>query len=256
MLLIDAHAHLTFKSFRKDLSEVIKRAKNAGVVTVIDSAINPKDFMKAMELKRNYGDFIQIAIGAAPQTLTKEKFDETLEIIEKNNKIAVAIGEIGLDYYWVKDEESREFTRKAFRELIRIAINFDKPIVIHNREALDDVIKILKEERAEFVVFHAFMGSLKDAKKILENGWFLSIPTIIYRLTGLQNIVKKLPLDVILLETDSPFLSPIPKTRNEPANLKYSVEIIAKLKGVAPEKIGEITTVNAKNFFRLDFVKV
>ncbi len=254
MKLIDIHAHLTFKSFRKDLDDVIARAKSQGIIAVIDSSIDPKDFMKALDLKKKFRGYIYITLGAAPQKLTKEQFEETLELIDRYHKEVVAIGEVGLDYYWVKKEEDRNFLRQALEGLIEQAKNYDKPIVIHNREATRDVIEILKKQQVERAVFHAFMGELSEAFEIIRNGWMLSIPTIAVRINRLKRIVEKIEIEYIMLETDSPFLSPIPKTRNEPANIKFLAEFIAKLKGIPPDRVAERTTENAMDFFKLPLI--
>jgi len=251
MKLIDIHAHLTFKSFKKDLDNVIKKAKEAGLIAIINSSIDSEDFRKSLMLKQKFPDLIFLTIGAAPQMLSKHKFDDLFNIIEKHLQEAVAIGEIGLDYYWVKDRNEREFTKKAFEELANLAVNYNKPIVIHNREATKDVISILREVEAEKVVFHAFMGNLEEALEIISKGWYISIPTIIARSDKHKQIVRHIDLDHIMLETDSPFLAPWPKTRNEPANVKVSAQIIANLKHVSAEKVAEKTTYNSIKFFKL-----
>lgn len=251
MKLIDIHAHLTFKSFRKDLDEVINRAKSAGLIAVIDSGIDPEDFIKAIKVSTKYSNYVFVTLGAAPQQLNEQQYTETLDLIEKYINSVVAIGEIGLDYYWVKDLEQREFTRRAFRELASMAISYDKPIVIHNRDATKDVIDILTEVNAEKVVFHAFMGNLEEARIIINKGWYISIPTIIARSEKHKHVVKHVDLEHIMLETDSPFLAPWPRSRNEPANVKVSAEIISKIKNVSIEKVSDITTRNAIEFFKL-----
>ncbi len=251
MSLIDIHAHLTFKSFKKDLDDVIMRAKNNGLIAIINSTIDPKDFYKGLNLIKKYKNYVFLSIGAAPQTIDERQFHETLEIIEKYINYAVAIGEIGLDYYWIKDVEKRAATRRMFRELALIAIAKDKPIVIHNRDAFNDVAKTLEDVGAERVVFHAFMGGEKEAEKIIRNGWYISIPTILARSKKHQDLIKKIDLEHIMLETDSPFLAPWPRSRNEPANVKVSAELIAKIKELPYQKVCEQVTENAINFFSL-----
>lgn len=251
MSLIDIHAHLTFKSFKKDLNEVIYRAKKNGLIAIIDSAIDPKDFYKALEIAKRYRNYIYLSIGAAPQLINEEIFQKTLEIIEKYANEAVAIGEIGLDYYWVKNHDKRLLTAKMFEELASIAIAKNKPIVIHNRDAFSDIINILESIGATKVVFHAFMGNEDEAEKIISNGWYISIPTILARNNNSKKIVKKIDLDYIMLETDSPFLSPWPRSRNEPANLKISAELISQIKKIPYEEVCHVITRNAVNFFSL-----
>jgi len=249
--LIDIHAHLTFKSFKKDLNEVITRAKKNGLIAIIDSTIDPRDFYKALELAKKYRNYIFLSIGAAPQSVNKESFQKTLEIIENHANEAVAIGEIGLDYYWVKEYDKRLLTAKIFKELASIAIAKNKPIVIHNRDAFNDVIKILEDIGAGKVVFHAFMGDETEAQKIISNGWYISIPTILARSNKHQKIVKKIDLDYIMLETDSPFLSPWPRSRNEPANIRISAELISQIKKIPYEEVCEKIAKNSIDFFSL-----
>ncbi len=251
MALIDIHAHLTFKSFRKDLDEVIIRAKKRGIIGIINPSIDPKDFYKALELIEKYPNYVFLSIGAAPQMIDRKTFEEIVNIIENNFDKAVAIGEIGLDYYWVRDPSKRLMTIRFFEELAKIAIEKNKPIVIHNRDATKDVIRILDEVNADRVVFHAFMGNFDEAKEILEQGWYISIPTLIVRSQAHQNLVKKIDIDHIMLETDSPFLSPWPRTRNEPANVAESAKVISRIKNISYDRICEIITRNAIDFFEL-----
>jgi len=252
MRLVDIHAHLTFKSFKKDLDTVIKKAKDAGLIAIIDSGIDPEDFQKALDISRKYRDFVFVSLGAAPQTIDHKQLYKTIELIHQYIDKIVAIGEIGLDYYWVRDVDKRIFTQKAFRELASIAVNYDKPIVIHNRDATRDVLRILNELNAENVVFHSFMESVEVAREVIAKGWYISIPTILARSDHHKSLVRKIDLDHIMLETDSPFLSPWPRTRNEPSNVKISAQVIAGIKNMSTERVAEITTQNAVNFFKLN----
>lgn len=249
--LIDIHAHLTFKSFRKDVEDVITRAKQSGVIAIIDSTIDPGDFLKGLQLHQRYPNYIYLAIGAAPQAINREMFEETLLNIEKYVDLAVAVGEIGLDYYWIRDKDMQLETVKMFKELVAVAISKKKPIVIHNRDATDDIMRILNELDPEKVVFHAFMGETYDALRIIKNGWYISIPTILARSNKHKRLIRVIDLDHIMLETDSPFLSPQPRTRNEPANVKVSAEIISQIKKIPYDEVCYITTKNAINFFKL-----
>ncbi|MHA1617084.1 MAG: TatD family hydrolase [Candidatus Njordarchaeales archaeon] len=252
MRLIDIHAHLTFKSFKNDLDQVLERARKNGVVAIIDSGIDPEDSLKALDLRRSYPSMIFVSIGLAPQMADELKFNKTIELLEKVRGSYVAVGEIGLDYYWVKDPKRRQACKRYFSTLLSFAINNDLPVVIHNREATKDVIGILNDYGAERVVFHAFMGNAEEALEIIKRGWYISIPTIIARSDRHQRLVKKVPLENLMLETDSPFLSPTPRSRNEPANVRVSAEIIAKIKQLSLERLCERLYENTVNFFSLN----
>lgn len=253
MRLIDIHAHLTFKSFKKDLDDVIRRAKENGIIAIIDSGIDPDDSRKALNLSKKYSRVVFTSIGLAPQIADEEKFTQTLKLLEQHKGEYLAVGEIGLDYYWIRDDKKRQACKRYFSVLLSFAISNNLPVVIHNRDATKDVIRILDEHGAEKVVFHAFMGTLNEAWDIIKRGWFISIPTIIVRSEHHQKLVKKIPLEHIMLETDSPFLAPKPRTRNEPANVRLSVEIISKIKGISQEKLSEIIFKNTTEFFAINF---
>ena len=249
--LVDTHAHLTFKSFKKDLDEVIARAKKAGIIFIVNATVDAKDYLKARDLMKKYKGYIYITLGAAPQKLTPEKLDEVLDFIEKYRNEYCAIGECGLDYYWVKDSEQREFTKKAFMQLVEIAKEIDKPLVIHCREAFGDIFDILIKIKPNVVVFHAFSDKPSNALKIVAHNWYVSIPTIAVRSELHQNVIKTISLENVVLETDAPFLSPIPRTRNEPANVRILAEFIAKIKGMRLEEVASVTTKNAKKIFNI-----
>lgn len=249
MRLVDTHAHLTFKAFKRDLDQVIERARRAGVVFIVNATLDAEDFTKALRIAQRYKGYIYVALGCAAQTVSESQLESTLDAIERYRGQYVAIGECGLDWHWVKDEERREFARRAFRVLAEKARDLDVPLIVHCREAFDDVMRILREVKPDRLVFHAFSDTPQNALEVVRHGWYVSVPTIVCRSELHQKVARVVPLEHLVLETDSPFLSPYPRTRNEPANVRVAAEFIARLRGIAPEEFAERTTENACELF-------
>jgi TatD DNase family protein len=163
----------------------------------------------------------------------------------------VAIGEVGLDYHWVKEESLRDQQKEAFRFFINFAKELGMPLVVHTREAETDSIEVLEEESAENVLMHCFSGSEKEAKRIINNKWLISVPTSVTNRKVHQTMARIVPLDLMLLETDAPYLAPN-KGRNESANIKISAQKIAEIKSISFEEVARKTTDNARKFYHLD----
>ena len=254
-MLIDTHAHLSLSHFDKDRNEVIKRARDAGIKHIITVGTDSDDCQKNLVLAHEH-DFISAAIGIHPhdaKTITAETYSLLRTFAADEN--VVAIGEVGLDFY--RTLSLRETQIHHFREQLRLAREFSLPVIIHDREAHQDVLKILKEEKAEDVggVIHCFSGDWEMAKACLTMGFYISIPgTITYKKSEeYHKLVRDLPLDRILVETDCPFLAPHPfrGKRNEPAYVQYVAETVARIKGIGPEELADITTRNAQKLFNL-----
>jgi TatD DNase family protein len=252
-MLIDTHTHLDAKQFDEDREEVIARARDAGIAAMINVGFNRETIPSTLKLAESY-DFIYAAVGWHPQdaVLMKEEDLDWIEALCKHEKV-VAIGEIGLDYYW--DTSPKEVQHQVFREQIRLARRQKKPIVIHNRDAHHDVVTILKEERASEVggVMHCFSGSWETAKQCLDMNFYISFggPITFKNARQPKEVLAKVPLDRLLLETDSPYLAPHPYRgkRNESAYVKWVAEAAAEIKGLDLSEISRITTENSIEIF-------
>ena len=252
----DSHAHLTLEHFDPDRDDVIARARQAGVVRLVtvSSFIGDAEACAALAARH---DFIHFTAGVHPHE-AKSFTPEVAEGIRRaaGRPKAAAIGEIGLDYHY--DFSPREAQRRAFRDQIALARALKLPIVIHTREAWDDTLLILDDERAREVggVFHCFSGGKEEAKRCLDLGFYLSFagPVTFKNASDVAEAAAYAPLDRILCETDSPYLTPHPYRgqRNEPARVILVAARVAALKGMTPEAVGEATTRNLEAVFRLD----
>ncbi|MGI6711307.1 MAG: TatD family hydrolase [Bacillota bacterium] len=254
-VLFDTHAHLNDEQFVDDFPEVIKRAQEEGVIHI---AVVGSDLFSSLEAVKIAGlyDGIYGVIGVHPHaadTLNEEVLTK-LRLMAQESKV-VAIGEIGLDYYYNYSPE--DIQKKAFREQIILAKELGKPIVIHDREAHGDTMRILKEEKAgaNGGILHCFSGSWEMARECLDLGFYISFagPVTFHNATRLGDIARKVPLDRILVETDCPYLSPHPYRgkRNEPARVRVVAEKIAQLREISLEKFIEMATKNAFQAYRI-----
>ncbi|MEM2917885.1 MAG: TatD family hydrolase [Candidatus Altiarchaeota archaeon] len=249
-MLIDVHAHLDFEQFDNDRDKVIEKAK-AEEIFIITSALGPESIKKTVRILEKHKN-IFASFGFAADEFNSKKIDETIKLIKKYKKRIVAIGEVGLDYYWVKDNEKKKLEMENFQKFISLAKELSLPLVIHSRDAEKDVIEVLKEENIK-AMMHCFSGSVELANEAIKIGCIISIPTSIIYSKNKKILAEKIPIEKIVIETDAPFLSPIPKTRNVPTNVKFAAEKIAEIKKIPLENVTEITTKNAIEFFNLKF---
>ncbi|MFD1179596.1 TatD family hydrolase [Paenibacillus puldeungensis] len=252
-MLIDTHTHLDAPEFDDDREETIARALEQGVSRMINIGFNRDTIPTTMKLAESY-DFIYAAVGWHPQdaiTMREGDLDWIAQLCEHEK--VVAIGEIGLDYYW--DTSPKDVQQDVFRKQIGLARSLGMPICIHNRDAHEDVVRILREEKASEIggVLHSFSGSWEIAKMCLDLGFHLSFggPITFKNAKTPKEVLIKTPMDRLLIETDSPYLTPHPYRgkRNESANVRLVAEAAAELKGVSVEEIAEITTRNALERF-------
>lgn len=252
-MLIDTHCHLDFPEFTQDRDEVIKRAKNEGIDYIINIGSSLSGSKRACELSKQY-DYIYATVGVHPHEA--DRFDKKEEIaireLAKLEKV-VAIGEIGLDYY--KNYSKAENQRVLFISLIKLAKDFDLPLVIHTRQAASDTLAILKKAMPVRAAVHCFSGEENFLKECLDLGFYISFTcNITYkRADNLRNLASLAPLERLLLETDAPFLPPeeFRGRRNEPAYIKYLAKEIARIKEISIDEAARITTDNAKQFFNI-----
>lgn len=254
-MLIDTHTHLDAEQFDEDREETISRAVEQGVTRMINIGFNRETIPTTMKLAESY-DFIYAAIGWHPQdaiTMQEADLDWIAELC-RHEKV-VAIGEIGLDYYW--DTSPKDVQHAVFRKQIGLARELGMPIVIHNRDAHEDTVRILREEKAHEVggVMHSFSGSWETAKLCLNMGFHLSFggPITFKNAKQPKEVLKQTPIDRLLLETDAPYLTPHPYRgkRNESAYVNLVAEAAAELKGLSFQEIAEITTRNALERFSI-----
>ena len=253
----DSHAHYDDSKFDEDRKEIIQKMYDEGVTKIISAGYNLESSKYASKLTSEY-DFIYTTCGISPNDIPegeKEFYKELIEIKEltKNEKCA-AIGEIGLDYFWNK--ENKEYQKRAFIEQINLANEVDLPIVIHSRDAISDTLEILKNNKVNRKgVFHCCMLNRELVKEALKLGFYISFagPVTFKNSKNAQEIIKMVPNERFFIETDSPYLSPEPNRgkRNDSRNLKYIVEKIAKEKDIDIEKVAEISYKNAVEFFRI-----
>ncbi|OGH08295.1 MAG: hypothetical protein A2152_01280 [Candidatus Levybacteria bacterium RBG_16_35_6] len=264
--MIDAHCHLNFKAFEKDLEEVIKRAKKIGVNEIINVGSSIKASEKAVKMSGKY-DGLFATVGIHPHHADKleKDWDKKLEELARNKKV-VAIGETGLDYF---SYESNGVTDKSqqielFEKQIEIAKRLNLPLMVHNRQAGEDILEILIKNKDNLLdppgLFHCFSGDLYFLERVLSLGFYIGFDgNITYKgiakgeTTTLSDLVKKTPIEKIIAETDSPYLSPIPHRgeRNEPSYVIIVAEFIGKIKGISKDFVIEKTTLNAHTVFRL-----
>lgn len=253
----DSHAHYDDSKFDEDRKEIIQKMYDEGVTKIISAGYNLESSKYASKLTSEY-DFIYTTCGISPNDIPegeKEFYKELIEIKElTKNKKCVAIGEIGLDYYWNK--ENKEYQKRVFIEQINLANEVDLPIVIHSRDAISDTLEILKNNKVNRKgVFHCCMLNRELLKEALKLGFYISFagPVTFKNSKNAQEIIKMVPNERFFIETDSPYLSPEPNRgkRNDSRNLKYIVEKIAKEKNIDIEKVAEISYKNAVEFFRI-----
>ncbi len=255
-MLFDTHAHLNLPQFADDLDDVIERAKRAGVSEIVVVGFDEKTIERALELVDRYS-CLYAAIGYHPVDAIEMK-DEHLSMLERlsSHPKVVALGEMGLDYHW--DKSPKDVQKDVFRKQIRLAKKVNMPIIIHNRNADDDVIQILEEERADTVggIMHCFSGDVEMAKRCLEMNFYISLggPVTFKNAHVPKEVAAYVPLDRLLIETDCPYLAPHPHRgkRNEPAYVKLVAETIAEIKGIDLDELAAITTANAKKIFRIN----
>lgn len=255
-MLFDTHAHLNLPQFADDLDDVIERAKRAGVSEIVVVGFDEKTIERALELVDRYS-CLYAAIGYHPIDAIEMK-DEHLSMLERlsSHPKVVALGEMGLDYHW--DKSPKDVQKDVFRKQIRLAKKVNMPIIIHNRNADDDVIQILEEERADTVggIMHCFSGDVEMAKRCLEMNFYISLggPVTFKNAHVPKEVAAYVPLDRLLIETDCPYLAPHPHRgkRNEPAYVKLVAETIAEIKGIDLDELAAITTANAKKIFRIN----
>ncbi|WP_017754907.1 TatD family hydrolase [Calidifontibacillus oryziterrae] len=254
-MLFDTHVHLNARQYAEDEEEVIKRAKTEGVSTMVCVGFDQETINGAIRIAEQY-DFIYAAVGWHPV----DAIDMTAEDLVWLEKLAehpkvVALGEMGLDYHW--DKSPKDVQKDVFRKQIQLAKKVKLPIIIHNRDATQDIVEILKEEGAHEVggIMHCFSGSVETAKECIDMNFYISFggPVTFKNAKKPKEVAIEVPLEKLLIETDCPYLTPHPYRgkRNEPAFVKLVAQQIAELKGITYEELAKKTSENAKRLFRI-----
>lgn len=251
--LIDTHAHIYDEQYNNDFNKVMEEIENE-LDSVVMIGCDLETSLESVKLSNEY-NFVYATVGVHPMDISKynDEVEKKLEKLATNEKKVVAIGEIGLDYYWMNDP--KEVQKAGFRKLMKLAERVKKPVVIHTREALFDTIEILNEFPNVGGILHCYPGSFEAAKPLLDR-YFIGIGgTLTFKNNKkTKELVRVLPLEKIVIETDSPYLTPTPfrGKRNHPIYTKYVAEEIARIKEIAVEEVIKVTTENAKKIYRID----
>ncbi|NMB42408.1 MAG: TatD family hydrolase [Firmicutes bacterium] len=254
--MVDSHAHLDLRNFNRDRKKVIQRAMDRGLKLIINIGIDLFTSQRSISLAEKY-PLIYTSVGIHPHNAAKVPPDylQKLEEMTHHPKV-VALGEMGLDFY--RDRSPRPVQREVFRQQLRLAKKVNKPIIIHDRDAHKEIVKILEEEGLPDSkgVIHCFSGDLDLAKKCLEMGFYISIagPVTYAKNHKLREVAAAVPLKRLLIETDAPFLPPVPLRgkRNEPAYVTYVAEKVAALKYISTEDLGRICLENTQRLFSIE----
>lgn len=254
-MIFDTHAHYDDRQFEEDREELLGSMPENGVELIVDAGSDIASWDKIEKLTDRY-PFVYGAIGVHPDEVG-ELDEEKMQRMEKllSGEKMVAVGEIGLDYYW--DKEKRDLQKKWFIRQLELARQLDLPVIIHSREAAADTMEIMKQHAKGLDgVIHCFSYSLEQAKEYVKMGFYLGIGGVVTfkNAKKLKEVVQEIPLEALVLETDSPYLAPVPHRgkRNNSQNLVYVAEEIAALKGVSYEEVVRQTTENAKKLYRLE----
>ena len=255
-MFIDTHCHLEDENFSADRAEVIERAKLAGVERIINFGSTPQSSEAVVELSKTFAE-LYAGVGIHPEEI--DTFDANtcarLAELAANDKVT-AIGEIGLDYHWEKDSERRLIQQKIFVAQLDLARQLHLPVCVHDRDAHADTLKILQTEaRGLRGVLHCYSGSLETAREVFKLDWFIGVdgPLTFKNSAKLPEIVKAAPRDRLLIETDAPYLAPVPHRgkRNEPAYVVEVAKKLAELRTEPLDEVGAYTSANAKNLYGL-----
>ena len=252
-MFFDTHAHYDDKAFAADREALLARLHGEGVALVLDPGCDLASSRAALALAERF-PFVYAAVGFHPEELeaySEEAFQALLPLVRAPK--CVAVGEIGLDYYW--DDSHKEEQRALFRRQIKLAMELDKPVIVHDREAHGDCLDIVRDYPGLRGVFHCFSGSVEMAEELLKRGWYLGFdgPVTYKNARKALEVLEICPMDRLLLETDSPYLSPVPMRgkRNDSGNLRYIAQRIGELKGLSAGEVAAAALENGKRLFQI-----
>ncbi|MDO5849259.1 MAG: TatD family hydrolase [Methanobrevibacter sp.] len=253
--LIDTHCHVNFEDYDADRDDVISRAQDK-LDAVIVSGTSLESNIQLLDLVDEYKEFLYPTFGFHPltsQDSTEEELKEAQNYLIENRDKFVAIGEVGTDYFYVKEKPIRERQREIFKSFMDIANDYKIPLQMHVRDSERKAFNLLEDyEDIPYCIFHCYGGSMKTARRIMEKGnYYMSFSTMVCYSQRHQELIKDIPLDFVLTETDSPYLAMTKEERNEPANVSLAVEKIAEIKDLDVATVDEVTTENAKKVFNI-----
>lgn len=257
VFLIDSHCHLDMDAYKGDLDTVLEQAYQHNIRTIISVGIDEKSSREAISISQKY-DMVKATVGIHPHDvghIHPQTLDSIADLAEQNRNHVVGYGEIGLDY--AKNYAPPDIQRRFFRSQLALAKELGLPVIIHDRDAHDDTLRIL-QETAPFQhggVMHCFSGDISLARQVLDLGFYISIPGVVTfkNATALQEVVRLAPISALLLETDGPFLSPVPRRgkRNEPMFLLHTAQTVADLRNISINEVARQTSANTMTLFRL-----
>lgn len=257
MYLIDTHCHLYLEEFAADLSGTIERAKHSGVEKIFLPAIDSETHSQLITLSQSVQPVQLLAMMGLHPCSVKQNFEEELLLVEQHlitGDTFYAIGEIGLDYYWDLSYQPQQII--AFEKQLALAIRHQLPVVIHSRKSTQDCIEIVRQFKGKVTgIFHCFGGTIAEAEQIIELGFYLGIGGVLtYKSSGLKEVVAQIGLSKLVLETDAPYLSPVPHRgkRNEPSYIKLVAETLAQTLQISAQEVAEITSKNAVQVFKMN----
>ncbi|MBR3988651.1 MAG: TatD family hydrolase [Clostridia bacterium] len=249
--IFDVHAHYDDEKFDEDREELLSSLPSMGVKAVVNASVDIETAKKAIEFSRKY-PFMYAAVGIHPENLEglEDNYLNVLGDLYENNKKVVAIGEIGLDYYW---DIPKEPQLKVFEDQLKLSLELDAPVVIHDREAHADTMRILKKYTPKKVLLHCYSGSKEMLKEVMKLGAFISLGGVVtFKNARVPvEVAEAIPLERLFLETDCPYLSPVPfrGKRNSSEKIAFTAQRIAEIKGMDTQELIDITTGNAEEFF-------
>ena len=249
---IDAHTHLNFPQFDLDREQIIHQCLEQGI-GLVNVGCDYQSSQKAIEIAHQYQDGVWATVGIHPTEIAKEEFDQQKLLQLAQDEKVVAIGEIGLDYYRESNPQVREEQKKYLKKQISLAQKLNLPIVFHCREAHQDLLAILSQFKIGKAEIHCFDAPLDILRQYLSLGFFVGFTGMITYSSRLDEAIRETPLDSLIIETDSPYLTPVPfrGQRNSPLLLKYTAKKIAQIKNISLEKIYQSTLENTKNLFQI-----
>ncbi len=252
--MIDVHCHLEQDAYKDDLEEVIERCKKEGLKAVITSCTHPKDLDRSLEIVDEYPNYIFLSAAIHPEyvkEIKSKQVDEYFELLKENKKKLVAIGECGVDFYWVKEDSWREKQKELFIRHIELSKELKLPLVIHTRDAWEESLNVLEQEDVKKAMLHMWGSKSKDhLKRIVENNFFVSVGPLIAKSKERKKMVRDLPLENLMLETDSPWFGQNHE-KGLPINVKIPCKEISEIKKFDENYVDISTDKNAVNFFVL-----
>lgn len=248
--MIDVHCHLTFPTIRADAQKIIQESQKEMKAVVTCGLVN--DAKDAIEIRRGDKNFVHLTLGIHPEDIVgmrEEQIERHLEFIRENRRDIVGIGEVGLDYHWVKDADQIKRCKEWLVKIFDFTEELRLPVVLHTRKAEEDVFEMVSKTGISNVVFHHYSGNVNLANQIVDRGYFISMPTITPTSKNLLKIAEKFPLENLVTETDSPFNSPFPGQKNVPSNVRVTLNKIAEKRGMGFEEVDSVVTRNARDIF-------